>query len=147
MKHFTQFLILFALSLVLTNLSPNVAYAQKAKKSKKDKAEASATDVKPDEDALKAATKLNSGLFTLWRDTVNGSLFMSIAPDQIGKEYIHFSYTENSTLDAFNFRGAFRANQIIKKKKHFAHMKFAVFGSSFRATRVILLSRLSLSLA
>ena len=67
-------------------------------------------------DVLKNAIK-KEGLFDFYQDTLNGSAYMAIREDQIGKEFIYFSYTENGVLAVGHFRGQFRENKIFSVQK------------------------------
>ena len=51
--------------------------------------------VKTMEESLKGKKEI-PGLFTLYQDEKEGKLFMLIAKEQLGKEYIHFVHGLNS---------------------------------------------------
>ena len=72
-----------------------------------------------------------SGLFTLYRDTSSGELYMQISPDQLGKEFIHFTYTENGVLEAGHHRGAYRGSRIFKIVKNYESLEFIQQNTSF----------------
>ena len=63
------------------------------------------------QDKVKSCKKL-PGLFTLYRDTANGSVYMVITKQQLNQTYIYFSYTENGVVGAGHFRGSFRDNMV-----------------------------------
>jgi len=71
------------------------------------------------------------GLFQLYRNPKNGALYMEITEDQLGREFIAFSYTENSALPAGGFRGAYGAQQIISPKKYYDKIEFIEKSTSF----------------
>jgi hypothetical protein len=71
------------------------------------------------------------GLFPLYRDEEDGDLYMEIAGDQIGEEFIAFSYTENGVLDAGTFKGAYRDNRIVRFDKHYGRLELSVVNTAF----------------
>jgi hypothetical protein len=71
------------------------------------------------------------GLFTLYQDTTDGSLFWAISKEQLEKEYIYFGYTENGTVWAGHFRGNFRANFVFSLKRHYEKIEFHNRNTSF----------------
>lgn len=75
------------------------------------------------EQKIEDAEKLE-GLFTLYRDSKKGKLYLEITSDQIDKEYIHFSYIENGVADAGFFRGNFRGSKVFKIQKYYDRIEF-----------------------
>ena len=71
------------------------------------------------------------GLFTLYRDTTDGSLKMIINEEQIGKEFIYFSYTENGIVSVGHFRGNFRDNKIFSIRKYYDKIEFVEENTSY----------------
>ncbi len=126
---------IFLAVLLCAFIMPQQAEAQRKKKrSKKDKTEAPAPPKKSKEksiDDLVKKSKKIEGLFTVYQDTVNGSIQMIITEDQIGKEFIHFSQVSNGVLDAGNFRGAYRGSKVFKINKYFDKIEFATQNTSF----------------
>ncbi len=82
------------------------------------------------ESKTKNCTKL-TGLFTLYRDTNTGQLFMAINKSQINQEFIHFTYTENGVIEAGHNRGSYRGSRIFKVKKSFNNIEFEQQNTSF----------------
>lgn len=111
--------------------------AQKSKKNKKAPAPAATAEApKPKDDKPSISSKTKNcvkinGLFTLYRDTTNGKVYLVIRKDQIGKEYIHFTYTENGVVDAGFHRGQFRGSRIFKINKHFDFLDFEQQNTGF----------------
>lgn len=64
------------------------------------------------------------GLFTIYQDTTDGSTHLAISEDQIGKEYIYASFTEDGVLPAGHFRGQFRRNMVFKIEKYYDRIQF-----------------------
>ncbi len=110
-------------------------YAQKKKKrAKKGQTEASAEKKEDKKKTIKELTKKSEkleGLFTMYRDSIDGSTQMIITKDQIGKEFIYFSQIADGVLDAGAFRGAYLGSKIFKIEKHFNKIEFVTQNSSF----------------
>ncbi|WP_353779971.1 zinc-dependent metalloprotease [Winogradskyella sp. 3972H.M.0a.05] len=128
---------IFLMLLLCAFMMPQQAEAQrKKKKRKKDaKTEAPAPPPKKNKgksiaDLVKKSKKIE-GLFTIYQDTVNGSLQMVISEDQLGKEFIHFSQIANGVVDAGAFRGSYRGSKVFKVKKYFDKIEFATQNTSF----------------
>lgn len=112
------------------------AMAQKSKKGKKPQAPAATEAPKPKEDKPSIASKTKNcrridGLFTMYRDTLTGKLYMLVKKDQLGKEYIHFTYTENGVTDAGFHRGQFRGSRIFRINRHFEYIDFEQQNTGF----------------
>lgn len=122
---------MFALLLAMV---PMDALAQKKDKKKKKDAQEEVQKPKKDEKSIgeltKSSTKLE-GLFTIFQDTVNGSIQMLIKEDQIGKEYIYFSQIGNGVLDASSFKGAYQGSKIFKINKYFDRLEFEEVNTAF----------------
>lgn len=71
------------------------------------------------------------GLFTLYQDTTNGSMYIAIKNDQINKTFIYFGYTENGVVMAGHFRGNFRENMVFTIKRYFDKLEFVEQNSSY----------------
>jgi hypothetical protein len=113
------------LFLVFFSLSPQGAIAQKS--SKKNKGNSSATAEKSDkkDNGFKKPSELlkntvsEDGLFTLHRDSINGSSYLEIREDQLDRLYIYFSFIEDGVMDAGFFRGAYRGSKVISFHRHY----------------------------
>ena len=116
---------MFAVLLLLSG----TAMAQKGKvpaDTAKPKTEAS----KSIEETVKRCRK-SAGLFTLYQDTVNGSVFMQIAKDQVNKEFIYFAGTVDGVAAVGSFRGQFRDNKVFSVRKYFNRIEFVTEETSF----------------
>jgi len=100
----------------LTTFEPIEAQIFKKKKSKA-KVEEKKTAKDKYAEKIKNA-EVHEGLFTLYRDTDKGNVYIEISEDQLNKEYIHFSYIENGVTDAGFFRGNFRGSKVFKIQKY-----------------------------
>jgi hypothetical protein len=70
-------------------------------------------------DAVVASSQKHDGLFTLYQDTLTGSLHMTIAREQVGREFIYFIHTVDGVPAAGHFRGDFRDYRIFSIRKTF----------------------------
>jgi hypothetical protein len=117
-------------------LAPQNMQAQKKKKRKRDKTETpvAKSPEKSKDKTIKELTKKSKkieGLFTMYQDTIMGSLHMIVKEDQIGKEYIYFSQIANGSTDARLFRGRYNGSKIFKVNKHFNKLEFVTQNTSF----------------
>ena len=119
---------------VLAFAMPHDMEAQRKKKRKNDQTEAVKKPEKPKKktiaDLVKSSKKIE-GLFTIYQDTVNGSIQMVISEDQIGKEFIHFNQVADGVTDAGAFRGAYRGSKVFKIEKYFDKIEFVTQNTSF----------------
>lgn len=122
-----QFIYSLALIIGLSSFS-TTSFADKKKK-KKGAVPAASAEM-PKKDAKKSiketvkATKLKDGLFAMYQDTTNGSVYMKIKKEQLDKEFIYFNYSENGAVSAGHFKGAFRDNEIFSIKKYYDKIEF-----------------------
>ncbi|AUP77221.1 zinc-dependent metalloprotease [Flavivirga eckloniae] len=130
-------LICFVLTLMLFTVSEN-AVAQKRKKGKeKNQIEVAA---KPDKkkpkkktitELVKSSKKID-GLFTIYQDTITGTIQMLISEDQINKEYIYFSQIANGVMEAGRaIKGIYRGSKVFKIEKYFNKIEFITQNTSF----------------
>ena len=127
------FCLIITMGFFLTPL--NIEAQNKKKKNKKNDTEAVVTPPKKaKEKSIKDLTKSSKkidGLFTIYQDTITGSLQMVITEDQIGKEYIHFTQVADGVLDAGRFRGAYGGSKVFKVDKYFNKIEFITQNASF----------------
>jgi len=90
----------------------------------------------------KSSTKF-AGLFTIYQDTVTGALQMVVRKDQVGKEYIYFSVTDEGALPAGSFRGDFGPNEVFGVRKNFNKIEFVTLNTAFYFNPASPLSRAS----
>ncbi len=72
-----------------------------------------------------------AGLFTIYQDTATGALQMVVRKDQIGKQFIYFSVTDEGALPAGEFRGAFGPNTVFAVRKNFNKIEFVTLNTAF----------------
>ncbi|MCF7560663.1 zinc-dependent metalloprotease [Sabulilitoribacter multivorans] len=135
LKHTIKFaMLLFVTGCFLTSNSVE-AQNRKKKKDKNQTEAAVAPEKKSKEKTIKDLTKSSKkieGLFTMYQDTITGSLQLLISEDQIGKEYIHFSQVADGVLDAGRInRGSYRGSKVFKIKKYFDKIEFVTQNTSF----------------
>jgi hypothetical protein len=117
-------------------LIPQNIEAQRKKKKKKDTTEAPATQAKINKkktiaDLTKSSKKID-GLFTIYQDTITGSLQMIITEDQLNKEFIHFAQIADGVIDAGRvIRGSYKGSKVIKVEKYFDKIEFITQNTSF----------------
>ena len=133
MKKTVKFCLMTLLALVF--VLPQQADAQRRKKRKKDKTEA-AVKPKPKskektiEDLTKSSKKIE-GLFTVYRDTITGTIQMLISDNHINKEFIHFNQVSNGVTEVGSFRGAYGGSKVFKVKKYYNKIEFVTQNTSF----------------
>ncbi|MEO1657385.1 MAG: zinc-dependent metalloprotease [Pseudomonadota bacterium] len=71
------------------------------------------------------------GLFPIYKNPENGQLFLEIAEDQLGEEFIAFNYVENSVLEAGGFRGEYGSQSILRFNRHYGGIEVTKVNTSF----------------
>ncbi|WP_298342533.1 zinc-dependent metalloprotease [uncultured Algibacter sp.] len=127
------YLILTALLFMLPH---GVDAQKKKKKKKKSNTEVVTTPPKKSpKKTIKSLTKSSKeidGLFTIYQDTITGSIQMVISEDQLEKEFIHFAQIADGVMDAGRInRGSYRGSKIFKLKKYFNKIEFVAQNTSF----------------
>lgn len=81
-------------------------------------------------DKVKKCKKIE-GLFTLYRDTTNGSMMMLVKRSQFNKEFIYFSYVENGNTTTGHNKGTFRDNKVFTINRYFNQIEFTTQNTNF----------------
>jgi hypothetical protein len=115
--------------------------ADSAKPSTADAAES--TDEQSEFDKAIAESDSLGGLFTVYRDTTDGSLQMALDTSQIGEEFIYFTHTVDGVLEAGTFRGNYRDNAVFKVRRHYDRIEFVEVNTSFHFNEESTLTRAS----
>jgi len=110
----------------VTTTTPSPANAQGAAKPGGEKPAATKTIAE-----LTKSSAKHAGLFTIYQDTVSGALLMVVRKDQIGKEFIYWSVTDEGALPAGSFRGAFGPNEVFAVRKNFNKIEFVTQNTNF----------------
>ena len=131
MKNIQRVLIVF-LVLATTN---TFAFQKKKRKNRKNKTEQAAPKKKEDkkktiEELVKTSKKIE-GLFTVYQDTINGSIQMLVSKDQLKKEFIYFSQIADGVSDAGSFRGAYRDSKVFELNKYFDKIEFVAKNNAY----------------
>jgi hypothetical protein len=73
------------------------------------------------------------GLLTMVRDRKNGDLWIRLRPDQLGKTYLYFGYTESGVTSAGQFRGRFHtmSAKAVRFERYFDRIELIVENSNF----------------
>lgn len=85
----------------------------------------------PTVDAMMEDFTSSEGLFDFYTDPETGALYMAITDDQLGEEFIAFTYAENGVLEAGVFRGAYGSQRIIRFDKHYGNLELTEVNTSF----------------
>ncbi|MFH4969121.1 zinc-dependent metalloprotease [Gaetbulibacter sp. M240] len=132
LKAFNIFVLALSLLFVLT---PSDMQAQRKRKDKKkDDVEAKAPTPKKEKtiESLTKSSKKIEGLFSIYQDTLTGSLQMVVSKDQLDKEYIYFSQIADGVMDAGRIiRGSYRDSKVFKVEKYFNKIEFVTQNTSF----------------
>ncbi len=131
----TAKLICFVLTLMLFSISESAQAQKKGKK--KNQIEIAPKPIKKKKkektiaELVKSSKKID-GLFTIYQDTITGSVQMIISDDQINKEYIYFSQIADGVMDAGRIiRGSYRGSKVFKIQKYFNKIEFITQNTSF----------------
>lgn len=120
-----------AVCVALSSVSSSSFAKRKKKETPAPAAEAPKKDAKKSIKETVKAAKMKDGLFALYQDTTNGSVFMKIKKDQLNKEFIYFNYSENGAVSAGYFKGAFRDNEIFSIRKYYDKIEFVKENTSY----------------
>ena len=76
-------------------------------------------------------SKKHAGLFTVYKDTVTGSVQMYVRKDQLNKEFIYQSFSLSGPTSLFLHQSMHRANLVFKMRKSFDKIEFAMVNTNF----------------
>src|SRR5215471_7115391 len=82
------------------------------------------------QDKVKSSHKYE-GLFTLYQDTVTGSLQMYVRKDQLGKNFIYQSFSMGGPTSLFLNQNMIRMTLLFKIKKTFDKIEFLEQNTNF----------------
>ncbi len=124
-----------SLFLTLAFLGVQDMNAQFWKKKKKEvKKEVKKTPPKKKGKSIKDLTKSSKkieGLFTIYQDTVTGSLKLLVKKDQLNKDFIYFSQIADGIAPIGSFRGNYMGSSVFNIKKYFNRIEFIAPNTSF----------------
>lgn len=75
--------------------------------------------------------KKMEGLFTLYQDTVTGSIQMYVRKDQLNKEFIYQSFSINGPTSLFLHQSMHRSTAVFNIKRAYDKIEFAVVNTGF----------------
>lgn len=90
-----------------------------------------------DEDGPKSFTEIVEncdrlqGLFDLYQDREDGTVYLAIRDDQLDREYLHFSYVLDGLPALGLFRGKFLWEQVFSVSRHFDRLEFVGENTAF----------------
>ena len=91
-------------------------------------------------DLTKDAEKI-PGLFTLYRDSKTGKVYLEIRKKQIGREFIYFTHTRDGIPGLGHFRGNFHEEKVFTIERSFDRVEFVAENTAFYFDRKNPLSR------
>ncbi|WP_100615725.1 zinc-dependent metalloprotease [Confluentibacter citreus] len=130
-KNYKAICIAFSLTIFLS--SQNIEAQRKKKDTKKDTTEEAPKTPKEKtiKDLVKSSKKIE-GLFTLYRDTITGSIQMIVCENQINNEFIYFSQISDGVTDVGRInRGSYNDSKVFKIEKYFDRIEFIIQNTSF----------------
>ncbi|QNM87023.1 zinc-dependent metalloprotease [Polaribacter pectinis] len=129
-----SFKIICSLFLTLTILGVQDSNAQFWKKKKDKKETVKKTPPKKKGKSIKDLTKSSKkieGLFTIFQDTITGSVKLLVKKDQLNKDFIYFSQIADGVVEAGQFRGAYQGSTVFNLKKFFNRLEFIAPNTAF----------------
>ena len=81
-------------------------------------------------DKVKSSRKID-GLFTIYQDTVTGSVQVYVKKNQLGKEYIYQSFSISGPVSLFLHQNMIRATWVFKIQKAFDKLEFSQVNTNF----------------
>ena len=89
---------------------------------------------KKNDKTIKELTKSSiriDGLFTIYQDTVTGSVKLLVKKEQLNKDFIYFSQIADGVTEAGQFRGAYQGSSVFQVKKYFNRLEFVAPNTAF----------------
>jgi hypothetical protein len=77
------------------------------------------------------SSKKHAGLFTVFQDTVTGTVQMYIRKDQLNKEFIYQSFSLSGPTQLFLHQSMHRATLVFKMRKSYDKIEFAMVNTNF----------------
>ncbi|WP_298421716.1 zinc-dependent metalloprotease [uncultured Kordia sp.] len=129
--------VLFMLVMLIAFLAAPEANAQRKKRNKKKKGkteQVTPPKKKPSAKTIESLTKKSKkidGLFTMYQDTITGSMQMVVSKEQLEKNFIYFSQINDGVADIRAFRGAYRGSKVFTIRKYFNKIEFVTKNTQF----------------
>lgn len=117
--------------LVIAMLLFNGEFADAQKKKKKNSEPAESAKKDPTvEDKVKSSLKID-GLFTIYQDSITGSVQLYLKADQLGKEYIYQSFSMGGPAQLFLNQNMLRETWLFSIRKSFDKIEFIRSNTNF----------------
>ena len=71
------------------------------------------------------------GLFDFYFDSTTGQSLIAVKKEQLGKDFIHFTYTENGVTEVGHHRGSYRGSRIIRFNRKFDKIEVVQQNTSY----------------
>ena len=136
-NHLQKFKILCSFLMVFGILgvpNTNAQFWKKKKKEVKKEAPAKKTPPKKKGKTIKSLTKSSKkidGLFTIYQDTVTGSVKLLVKKDQLDKDFIYFSQIADGVTEANAYRGSYNGSSVFHVTKYFNRLEFMAPNTAF----------------
>ena len=93
-------------------------------------------------ETIKTSEKMD-GLFPLYRDKKTGKVHLQLGREQLGREFVLFTYTENGVPGVGHFRGNYRGQRVIVFRRDYEKVSVISRNTSFYFDPASPLSRAS----
>lgn len=120
-----------ALYLLLSLFLATASFANEAEKGEEKDETKNKDDEKKSFAEIVEKCDLTDGLFKLYQNREDGTVYLAVQTDQIDQEYIHFSYVLDGIPELGLFRGNFLREQVITVQRHFDRIEFVGENTSF----------------
>lgn len=119
------------MSLFIFQTETQAQLFKRKKKDEKKTEEKAGSELEKKYDEIIKKAVADSGLFAIYRDTTDGGSHFEIKEEQLGKEFIYFSFVADGVLDAGFFRGSYRGSKILRFERHYDRIEVYVPNTSY----------------
>ena len=125
--------------LVAGMLPAPLAWAEEASKDEKEDSEKATEDKAKDEKKekkksiadLTEKSEAIDGLFRLYRDKETGKVRWLVRKDQLDREFLYFSQTQDGVVEGGHFRGAYAGAKVFRIRRAWERLEFVVENTGF----------------
>ena len=135
---------IFLLMIAIVGVQDVNAQKKSKKKKKGDKKEVVASKPKPKGKTIASLTKSSKkieGLFTIYQDTITGSVKLLVKDDQLNKDFIYFSQIADGVTEAGAYRGSYRGSSVFHIRNYYNRIEFVAPNTAFYFEIALLLSK------
>ena len=127
---------IFLLMIAIVGVQDVNAQKKSKKKKKGDKKELVAPKPKPKPKgktiaSLTKSSKKIEGLFTIYQDTITGSVKLLVKDDQLNKDFIYFSQIADGVTEAGAYRGSYRGSSVFHIRNYYNRIEFVAPNTAF----------------